>query len=61
MTVNQLARHFKVRPAVIYDVIYTLETRDGIKFNKIGRFYTLKDEEIEIITQELKKRGYSEN
>jgi len=58
MTVNQLAREFKVRPAVIYNIIYSLEITQDIAFSRQGRNYALTTNEVEIITRELRKRGY---
>ncbi len=60
MTVKQLAKKFKVDRAVIYDVIYNLEIKDGVGFKRSGRTYLLEGNRLELVLKELKKRGYCE-
>ena len=58
MTVKQLAKKFKVDRAVVYDVIYNLEIKDGVGFKRSGRTYLLEGDRLELVLKALKKRGY---
>ena len=60
MTVKQLARKFRVDRAVVYDVIYNFEIKDGVGFKRNGRTYILEGDRLEMVSRELRKRGYCE-
>jgi len=53
-----LARQFRVRVNVVYDVIYTLQTKNGLTFRKIGNRYNFTPDELDMVTTALKDRGH---
>ena len=57
-TAMQLARQFRVRVNVVYDVIYTLQTKNGLTFRKTGNRYNFTPDELDMITTALKDRGH---
>jgi len=57
-TAMQLARQFRVRVNVVYDVIYTLQTKKGLTFRKTGNRYNFTPDELDMVTTALKNRGH---
>ena len=53
-----LARQFRIRVNVVYDVIYTLQTKKGKTFKKTGNRYNFTPDELDMITTALKDRGH---
>ena len=53
-----LARKYGVNEILIYTIMRYLQTTHGVTFTKRGRRYALTTEEIELIEEELKRRGY---
>ncbi len=53
-----LARQFRVRVNVVYDVIYTLQTKNGLTFRKNGNRYNFTPDELDMVTTALKDRGH---
>jgi hypothetical protein len=54
----ELARQFRIRVNVVYDVIYTLQTKKGKTFKKTGNRYNFTPDELDMITTALKDRGH---
>ena len=54
----QLARQFRVRVNVVYDVIYTLQTKKGLTFRKNGNRYNFTPDELDMVEAYLTKRGH---
>ena len=57
-TAMDLARQFRVRVNVVYDVIYTLQTKNGLTFRKTGNRYNFTPDELDMVTNALKDRGH---
>jgi len=57
-TAMQLARQFRVRVNVVYDVIYTLQTKKGLTFRKNGNRYNFTPDELDMVEAYLTKRGH---
>lgn len=57
-TAVELARQFRVRVQVVYDVIYTLQTKNGLTFRKIGNRFNFTPEELDMVEAYLNKRGH---
>jgi hypothetical protein len=57
-TAMDLARQFRVRVNVVYDVIYTLQTKNGLTFRKTGNRYNFTPDELDMVTTALKDRGH---
>jgi hypothetical protein len=43
---------------VVYDVIYTLQTKKGLTFRKTGNRYNFTPDELDMVTTALKDRGH---
>ena len=54
----ELAKLYRVRVNVIYDVIYTLQTKKGLIFRKNGNRYNFTPEELDMVEAYLTKRGH---
>lgn len=54
----ELAKLYRVRVNVIYDVIYTLQTKKGLTFRKNGNRYNFTPEELDMVEAYLNKRGH---
>lgn len=61
MKLRDLAKKLRIHPQTLYGVVYKLEAVEGITFTKKRKSYDLSDEEIKLIIDELKKRGYELN
>jgi len=59
MRVMDIAREFKVRPLNVYRLVYDLEVFGLISPERKGRNLYLKPADLEVIRDELKKRGYT--
>ncbi len=57
-TTMELARQFRVRVNVVYDVIYTLQTKKGLTFRKNGNRYNFTPDELDMVEAYLTKRGH---
>jgi len=57
-TAMDLARQFRVRVNVVYDVIYTLQTKKGLTFRKNGNRYNFTPDELDMVEAYLTKRGH---
>jgi hypothetical protein len=57
-TAVELAREFRVRVQVVYDVIYTIQTKNGLTFRKVGNRFNFTPEELDMVESYLNKRGH---
>jgi len=60
MTVREIAKRFKVRKWLVYDVIDYIETVQGYNFKREGNRLVIDDKAYQRITKELERRGYYE-
>ncbi|WP_240739654.1 hypothetical protein [Marinitoga lauensis] len=59
MTINELAKTFKVNRFVIYRIIYKLEDLGEHYFMKKGKNYSFSKKDIDLLKLELEKLGYT--
>ena len=56
--VLQLARTYGLRPNTVYTSIYCLMTERSLDFRKKGGMYYFTPEQLQLIEEDLNKRGH---
>jgi hypothetical protein len=61
MTVKELAMRYRTSRTAVYSALYDIETKKGKLFERVAGRLKLTGRELDLLKQELEKRGLQES